>query len=389
MNLRPLYADRFRLRFDLGPPQHDADDFEYARCEDDSIELFYKNEDSVTFIEWNADLHPPDPRYGDPDKRLPLLHESFPTLNVYDEQVLNFLLYTLNAALSLPPLSSAHAMNERMKQHCFFLLGRLSAVTSLSEAQKRQLREFGFWFFLYAHPVNGETLEAFSLNAQPFSDPESKPTKTRLIHTESGIAVRDYFRVYHDYYAQHHSAYADRLLVSPQQIQASLELTLELLNVIEGNIAAEHAPVLPDWPSEAHQETSDPLQKALRWIHHPDELLDTYAASPGEVFELMRDLTLHAHRDSAGTDAYLAPIAEMLLDHYVLYVLFFDPGELSRLIAYFSPEPEVCTILVNRLLTDTIFMQRILQMRGINLLERCPEAEAFLNEQARTSTLLY
>ncbi len=383
MNLRPLYADRIRLRFDLGPPQHDADDFEYARCEDDSIELFYQNEDSVTFIEWNADLQPPDPRYGDSGERLPLLHESFPTLNVYDEQVLNFLLYTLNATLSIPPLSPAHAMNERMKQHCFFLLGRLSSVTSLNETQKNELREFGFWFFLYAHPVNGETLEAFSLiTAQPSSDPEHKPTNMRLIHTESGIAVRDYFRAYHDYHAQHHSAYADRLLLSPPQIQASLELTLELLDVIEGNIAAEHAPALPDWPSEVHQETSDPLQKTLRWIHNPDELLDTYAASPGEVFELMRDLTLNVHRDAARTEAHLAPIAEMLLDHYVLYVLFFDPGKLSRLIAYFSPEPKVCAILVNRLLTDTIFMQRILQMRGINLLERCPEAEAFLNEQA-------
>lgn len=387
MNLRPLYADRFRLRFDLGPPLHDADDFEYARCEEDSIELFYKHEDSVAFIEWNADLQPPDPRYGDSGERLPLLHESFPTLNVYDEQVLNFLLYTLNATLSIPPLSPAHAMNERMKQHCFFLLGRLSSVTSLNEAQKRQLREFGFWFFLYAHPVNGETLEAFSLiTAQPSSDPEHKPTRMQLIHNESGVVVRDYFRTYHNYYAQYHSAYADRLLLSPQQIQASLELTLELLDVIEGNIAEEHAPMLPSWSSEAHQEASDPLQKARRWIHNPDELLKAYTAAPEEVFELMRGLMLLAYPD-AETVTCMFPITEMLLDHYVLYVLFFDPGELSRLIAYFSPEPEVCAILVHRLLTDTIFMQRILRMRGINLLERCSEAEAFLNEQARCFTL--
>lgn len=386
MTLRPLYADRIRLKFELEPPLRDADDFEYAECEDGSIELFYKNEDSATFADWNADLQPPDPRYGDPGQRQPLLHESFPTLNVYDEQVLNFLLYTLNATLSLPPLAPAHAMNERMKQHSFFLLGRLSSVTSLNETQKNELREFGFWFFLYAHPVNGETLEAFSLIAQPSSDPEPKPTKTRLIHTESGVVVRDYFRAYHGYYAQPHSAYADQLLLSPQLIEASLGLTLELLDVVEGNIAAEHAPMLPAWPTETYPEKSDLLLQALRWIHNPDELLKTYAAAPGEVFERMRDLTRSA-RQTAQTDAYLASIAEMLLDHYVFYVLFFDPGELSRLIAHFASEPETCTILVNRLLSDTIFMQRILRMRGINLLERCPEAEVFLDEQARRFTI--
>ncbi|OWR32057.1 hypothetical protein CDO73_06205 [Saccharibacillus sp. O23] len=385
MNLRPLYADRIRLKFELEPPLRDADDFEYAECEDGSIELFYKKEDSATFADWNSELWPPDPRYGDPGQRLPLLHEFFPMLNVYDEQVLNFLLYALNATLSLPPLAPAHAMNERMKQHCFFVLGRLSSVTSLNEKQKNELREFGFWFFLYAHPVNGDTLEAFSLIAQPSSDPEHNPTKTRLIHTESGVVVRDYFRAYHDYYAQHHSAYADRLLLSPQQIQTNLGLTLELLDVVEGNIAAEHAPMLPAWPTETHPETSVLLRQALRWIHHPDELLKSYTAAPGEVFELMRDLTRSA-RQSAQMDAYLASIAEMLLDHYVLYVLFFDPGELSRLIAHFASEPETCMLLVNRLLTDTIFMQRILRMRGINLLERCPEAEVFLNGQARKLT---
>ncbi len=385
MNLRPLYADRIRLRFHLGPPLNKADDFEYAPCEDGSTELFYKNEDSLAFPDWNTELWPPDPRYGDPGERLPLLHEAFPALDVYDEQVLNFLLYTLNATLSLPPVAPAHAMNERMKQHCFFQLARPSAVPSLSETQQSDLREFCFWFFLYAHPVNGDTLEAFSLAAQP-SDSHNRPAKTHLVHTESGIAVRDYFRAYHDYYAQHHAEYADILLPSPQQIRAGLGLSLELLDAVEGNIAAEHAPALPAWPIEDHKDMSGPLQKALRWIEHPGELLDAYAAAPGDIFELMRDLTLHAQK-SAETDVSVSPIAEMLLDNYVLYVLFFDPGELSRLIAHFASEPEACSILVNRLLTDTIFMQRILRQCGFNLLELCPEADAFLNEQARRFTL--
>ncbi|OWA35779.1 hypothetical protein B9G55_07735 [Saccharibacillus sp. O16] len=389
MNLHPLYTDRIRLQFDLGAPLHHAPDFEYAQCEDDSFELFYRSEDSPTFVDWNRDLWPPDPRYGDPNKRRPLLHESFPALDVYGEQVLNFLLYTLNSTLSLPPIPLTHVMNERMKQHCFFQLGRMPAVGSLSELQKNELQAFCFWFFLYAHPVNGETLEAFSL-APPLLTNGDHPVGMQLIHTESGIAVRDYFQAYHDYYIQHHAEYREQLLLSPRQIRASLKLTLELLDVVEGDLPAEYAPELPVWPIQQHEamsdnKVSDLLQKALRWIHNPDELLNTYAAVPEDVFALLGDLILYAEKEGQSR-AYTSRVMEMLLDNYVLYVLFFDPGELSRLIVYFAAEPETCTLLVNRLLTDTIFMQRILRQRGIHLLEQYPEAGIFMNEQARKLT---
>ena len=46
-----------------------------------------------------------------------------------------------------------NAMNDFMKNYCFFQLAQLSDATKLNNEQKHQLRDFFFFFYLYTHPV--------------------------------------------------------------------------------------------------------------------------------------------------------------------------------------------------------------------------------------------
>ncbi|NGZ76571.1 hypothetical protein [Saccharibacillus alkalitolerans] len=387
MNLQHLYAERLNFKFDLGLPHRDMGAFEYASCDDGSIELFPVGGDGDFFANWMTELWPPDPRYGDPGDRRPILHRTFPQLGVYDEQVLNFLLYTLNATLSLPPLSPYHAMNERMKQYAFFRLARLSALSPENAERKDSLRDFLFWFYLYAHPVNGDTLEAFSFRGASASG------QAELIHTESGVSVRDYFRAYHDYYAERHEAFEERLTLGPEEIRACGNLTLLLLDALEGRPSTEtDMPMLPTLPG--HPE----LDAAISLIHSPGGLLSEYTRGRSAVFEVMGRLfetspstddmvkeTSSIANDGAAParSSYHDYIAGMLLDDYICCVLHVDFDEIFRLIAHFEPAPALRTKIVSSLFADTIFLQKRLRQQGIDLVSDYPEVTACFDENAR------
>lgn len=99
MKLQLLYNQYLNIKFNRGLPPVPTDGFEYGFCEDDSAQLFFVNRKSESFIEWAYDLQPRDLNYiVNPDWQ-PVLADYFPQLDVYDEQILYYLLYTINSPL--------------------------------------------------------------------------------------------------------------------------------------------------------------------------------------------------------------------------------------------------------------------------------------------------
>ncbi|MNC15026.1 hypothetical protein D3C76_415980 [compost metagenome] len=353
MELDTLYHNYLNLKFSRGLPPLKTGCFEYELCEDGSTELFLVGRENGLFTGWTSDLLPADPHYTDTTGRGPVLASRFKHLDVYDEQILDYLLLTINATTSIVPIHPYNVMNDRMKHYCFFQLAQWANLSMLCDEQKAGLRDFFFWFYLYAHPVNGETLDAFS-----FRGPD-------LIHTKTGIRVQDYFEAYHDHYVHHHAAYKDCLTLSPQEIEACCGLTLQLLKAVEGRSTRL------EFPPEIG------LEPALRLINQADELLAAYARSRTGVFELIRDLLA----DTPST-FYRDHVISMLLQNYVCYILYFDFKQIVELVEFFRDDPSLCGVIVNRMFTETIFIQKILRQNRIDL-HNYTNVTALFNEDAR------
>ncbi|MCE3202325.1 hypothetical protein [Paenibacillus sonchi] len=353
MELDALYHNYLNLKFGRGLPLLKTGRFEYALCEDGSTELFLAGRENESFTDWTSDLRPADPHYTDTTGRAPVLASRFGQLDVYGEQVLDYLLLTINATTSIVPIHPYNVMNDRMKHYCFFQLAQWAYLSMLSDEQKAGLRDFFFWFYLYAHPVNGETLDAFS-----FRGPD-------LIHTMTGIRVQDYFAAYHDHYAHHHTAYNDCLTLSPQEIEACCGLTLQMLEVVEGRSSRLKL------PPEAG------LEPALRLINQADEFLAAYARNRSEVFGCLQD-TLTA----VPSTPYREHIISMLLHNYVCYILYFDFDQIVELVEFFQDDLALCRVIVNRMFTETIFIQKILWQNRIDL-HNYANVTALFDENAR------
>lgn len=353
MELERLYHNYLNLKFDLGLPMLKTAPFEYGLCEDGSYELFMNDFDSDAFSEWTSGLEPPDPRYTDPSARKPVLAAQFSDLDVYDEQVLGFLLLTINMTTSVFPVNPYNRMNDFMKQYCFFQLAQWSGITLLDDEQKNSLRDFFFWFYLYAHPVNGETLDAFS-----FRGPG-------LVHTGTGISVRDYFEAYHAFYAQNHTAVKDRLSLAPSGIYACSELTLQLLGAVEGR------PTVLAFPPQAG------LEPALRLIDHVDALIAAFDCHSSEGFVVMRELLA-----GGPSTPYREHVIRMLLQNFVCYILYFDFSRITELVEFFRDDPARCEMILNRMFSETIFIQKILRQNGIDL-RSYPHITSLFNEHTR------
>ncbi len=353
MELERLYYNYLNLKFGLGLPMLNTAPFEYGLCEDGSYELFLDDLDSGAFSEWTSGLEPADPRYSDPSGRKPVLAAQFIELDVYDEQVLGFLLLTINMTPSVFPVNAYNRMNDFMKQYCFFQLAQWSGITQLDDGQKSSLRDFFFWFYLYAHPVNGETLEAFS-----FRGPG-------LIHTETGVSVRDYFEAYHMYYAQHHAAVKDRLSHTPTGINARSELTQQLLDAVEGR------------PSMLVFPPQNDLEPALQLINHVEQCIAAFDRHNTAGFVVMRDLL-----EGGPSTPYREHVISVLLQNYVCYILYFDFSRITELVEFFRDDLLLCERILNRMFTETIFIQKILRQNGIHL-ESYPHITALFDEHTR------
>ncbi|MCG7378122.1 hypothetical protein MH215_14055 [Paenibacillus sp. ACRSA] len=344
----------FKIKFkqDMQPAPLGA--FRYSLDEDICAELSFIREPEESFTSWMYDLQPRDARYVvNPDWQ-PVLAKRFNQIDVYDELILYHLLFTINSTLTIRPTNDYNVMNDRMKSYSFFQLSHCSVVSRFSEEQKHQLRDFFFFFYLYAHPVNEDTLYACSFNDQ------------RLVHTQTNISLEHYFTALHDHYSAHGDQYSDDLIINPDDIQASKHLTLELLRIIEG----KSSPLLI--PSE------EGLEAVVELINNVDLMLQLYEDDASALFEIMRGF-LAENRSTL----YREHCFTTLLQNYVCYILHFKFDEIHTLVDYFGSTPTWCGVIINKMFTDTIFIQRIMRLKQIDI-STYPDVIAHFGEEARS-----
>lgn len=353
MNLQLLYHEYLNLKFNRGLPPVQMDSFEYGYCEDGRTALFLTGRDDALFTDWTDELQPRDPHYiRNPDWE-PVLSDIFKQMDVYDELVFYYLLFTINSTTTIANHNPYGAMNDFMKNYCFTQLSQLGDVSAISEERKRQLREFFFFFYLYAHPVNEETRYAFSFREH------------ELVHTKTNIEMERYFSAYHDYYREHIHKFSGKILLSPQEIEACKRLTLELLRSLEGKSAKLTLP------------PEDGLEDVLRLVNDVDALIRTYSENRTQVFEVMAGF-LADNRPSPYRDHGF----RTLLQHYACYILYFKFDEIHHLVDYFKSNPAWCGRIINHIFADTIFLQRIMRLNHIDITEYKRVIE-FFGEEAR------
>ncbi|SEG24114.1 hypothetical protein [Paenibacillus sp. UNC499MF] len=353
MKLQLLYQDYLNLKFNRKLPPVLTGGFEYGLCEDESIELFLAGRESLPFSEWISELQPRDPNYtANPDWK-PVLSTAFAQLDVYEELIFYYLLFTVNTTTSIVKVNAYNEMNDFMKNYCFFQLSQLNDITALSTEQRAQLRDFFFFFYLYCHPVNEETLYSFSFLGH------------NLVHTRTGISVERYFSNYHDYYSENFDKYKDQMDLAPHEIQTCKNVTLELLSAIEGK-------------SRLAMPHKEGLEDILQGINNVDWLIHRYAQNKAELFNVMADFLSDHHSSS-----YRDHCFKTLLQNYVAYILYFNFEEINALVDYFKTAPLWCEKIINAIFTDTIFIQKILRQNRIDIAEYSNVTD-FFNERARS-----
>ncbi|MEK5171879.1 hypothetical protein NST63_01370 [Heyndrickxia sp. FSL W8-0496] len=357
MKLQLLYNEYLNIKFNRKIQSFQLDCFEYCLLENESAELFFVDRGNESFVEWAYELEPKDPNYIMNPNWKPVLSAFFKQLDVYDELILYYLLFTINRTTSIVSNNPFNAMNDFMKNYCFFQLAQLTDTTKLNNEQKHQLRDFFFFFYLYTHPVNEETLYSFSFEGKD------------LVHTKTNIHVEDYFSKFHDYYKENLDKYRDQIMIDPHEIDACKNLTIELLRSIEGKSPKLSLPL------------EEGLEDVIRLINNIDYLLHLYSENKTTLFSIMEGFLA----DNCSTP-YRDHCFTMLLQNYVCYILYFNFDEIHELVNYFKGTPLSCELLINKMFTDAIFIQKIMRQNGINITEYNNVIE-FFNEEARSMYL--
>ncbi|WP_228469660.1 hypothetical protein [Paenibacillus sp. JNUCC31] len=353
IQLQTLYNEYLNIKWKRGLSPVHTEPFEYGLYEDDSADLFLSGHSEATFTNWMSELRPEDPYYGSKPNGMPVLADIFNQLDVYDELVLYYLLFTLNTTMSIHTHNSYSEMNDWMKNYSFFQLAQLNGLSSLNDEQKGELRDFFFFFYLYTHPVNEETLYACSFREQD------------LIHTKTNIKLEHYFSAFHDHYSENRDKYGEQFLIAPHEIQACEQLTLELLRIIEGK-----SPKL-SMPSE------EGLEAVVDLINNVEQMLQMYAKNRTLVFDVMRNFLADPR-----TGLYRNHCFTMLLQNYASYILYFNFDEIHALVNDFRDTPAWCGIIINKIFTDAIFIHKIMRKNAIDIREY-PNVIEFFDEQAR------
>ncbi|MGN7358960.1 hypothetical protein ACTHPF_17905 [Paenibacillus sp. SAF-054] len=354
MNLQTLYHEYINIKFERGLPPVSTDGFEYCDCEDGGAELFVTGHACTAFSEWISELQPRDPHYTANVDWEPVLSAEFPQLSVYDELVFYYLLFTVNATTSIVKVNPYNAMNDFMKNYCFFQLSRCMDAEALKEEQRAELRDFFLFFYLYTHPVNEETLYSFSFRGKD------------LVHTTTDIAVKHYFTNYYDHYRENPGKYREQLDLSPPEIDACKSLSLELLKTIEGK------------SSKLTMPAEEGLEDVLQLINNVDDLMHRYSTDKAALFKIMADF-LADHRSSPYRDHAF----RMLIQNYATYILYFDFDEIHSLVDYFKAAPLWCGKIINAIFADAIFIQKIMRQQQIDI-TKYDNVTHFFNETARS-----
>src|SRR5690349_5231899 len=105
MKLQSIYNEYVNIKFNRGLPPEAIAPYAYCTLRDDSTELFLADQpEAESFVQWANELQPPDPGYTANPNWAPVLLDAFPALDIYDEQILYYLLYTINSTTTIVPV---------------------------------------------------------------------------------------------------------------------------------------------------------------------------------------------------------------------------------------------------------------------------------------------
>ncbi|MGG0823948.1 hypothetical protein ABE099_13830 [Paenibacillus turicensis] len=357
MKLQPFYNEYINLKFHRGIEQVPLTDFEFGELEDGETVLFFKKYPEETFINWTYPLQPPDPNYSKNPHLKPVLANVFNQLDVYDEQTLFYLLFTINSTTTISNINGYNKMNDFMKNFAFLQLTQVTKITALSMEQQQQLRDFFWFFYLYAHPVNEETLYSCSFEGLDGSN---------LVHTKSAVSLKSYFTEYHEYYKNNLLQYNEKIGISKGEIEASKNLSLALLQAIEGKSDPLYLP------------HDDGLEDILALINDVNLMLDMYHSTKDQLWSIIRSFF---QRNDASP--YAQYCFDVLLQNIVCYIFYFELEACEEMVKSLQNEPSWCGKIVNKMFGDTIFMQRILWIHQIDLTQY-EHIIAYFNEENRS-----
>ncbi|HBM7340450.1 TPA: hypothetical protein ACK2XL_002528 [Klebsiella oxytoca] len=317
--------------------------FEYRFYDEYNTLLFFKNSSyEAPILYWDCEVLPPDPCYskhtGDTKS---FLHDRFSKLNIYDDQIFNYIIFTLNSVTSIYKTDKYNYMNDFMKNYCFFQLSRLSSIKSLSCDEVKKTQDILFHYFLYTHPANEETVNSFRIK------------NNKIIHTPSDANLTEYIEEYHKYYILNYKKYAKNIAITPDEIQVMALLSQTIAHVIESG------------KSELSLPSSQYLDITL--LNNIDAFISFYS-------DRQRFFTLLDSQLLNKGDCYFEYCFSLLLQNYVIYILARDFQEIDYLFSFFQQNKKKdshnrLSLIINRIFSDAIFLNDIMRKRGTPLKE--------------------
>lgn len=323
--------------------------FDYFCCNDGTVQLFFSKSEDETFCEWDLNLQPEDPHYKSNPDSIILLKDKFPLLSVYDEQVFHHMIFTINSITTVPKLTKHNSINVFMKLYCFFQLSN-SRRDERSSAPEINNSNFLFRLFMFTHPVNEETLNAFTLD-----------NSGKIVHIPSGILLRDYASAYYDYFIEHYDQLSSQIVIEAKEIEAAKILHLSLVDMIEMGSSNLKIPA-PALPVE------------MKLIN--DALFFTKVYSDDRE-RIVRTITTFLQ----GKNTHEETCLNFLLQNFVVYILRMDFKEIYNLLNSFS-QAEQKKLIIKQIFKRATFAKWIMNEKGISF-DRIKDITCFFDDEAK------
>ncbi|EPN1932691.1 hypothetical protein ACTV70_004326 [Cronobacter dublinensis] len=306
--------------------------FDYVCCNDGTVQLFFKKNQDETFCDWDLELQPEDPHYTyDPDTTI-LLKDKYPLLSVYDEQVFHHIILTVNSVTIVPEMNQYNRINAFMKIYCFFQLSNMKKNENDASAFIKY-RRFLFQNFLISHPVNEETLNAFTIS-----------DSGKIVHTASNVALKDYASDYYEFYIENYEKLSAEIAIDKVEIEAAKCLNLSLIDMIENGGFALKIP-------------SPDVSIDMNLVNDSSYFIKTYLNNKQiiirDVVNLLNERNLHSEY-----------CLNFILQNVVIYILSNDFGEIHHFLNCFSALAQKRAV-VNLLFKRATFIKAIMDEKLI------------------------
>ncbi|HGC6391007.1 TPA: hypothetical protein ACI00M_004228, partial [Cronobacter dublinensis] len=215
---------------------------------------------------------------------------------------------------------------------CFFQLSNMKKNENDASAFIKYKR-FLFQYFLISHPVNEETLNAFTII-----------DSGKIVHTASNVALKDYASDYYDFYIENYEKLSAKIAIDKVEIEAAKCLHLSLIDMIENGGFALKIP-------------SPNVSIDMNLVNDSSYFIKTYLDNKqiiiSDVVNLLNEINFHSEY-----------CLNFILQNFVIYILSNDFGEIHHFLNCFS-ELEQKRAVVNLLFKNAIFIKAIMDEKLI------------------------